>query len=294
MVSLIATALLIGVRFPEFKSYSGIVDWGGLLLSIAVVLGSISLLAFFVSKNNLTGKNGYKIMFFVILMAIIPESLSSERILLSNLFILLAMRRVYSLRTYLRLKKKLFDAGFWIALAALCYFGSVLFYGWIFVGLVLYSIDQFKNWIIPILAAVAVAILWTSYYIITTNTFGDYPSTLSPPNVDFTAYNNLGMIIWITIIFSLGLWAAISYFVKLRDKPKVFRSSHLLVIYGAVIALIIIIISPFKTGSEFLFLFAPLSIIMTNFLEKVTDKWFAELYVWLLILTPVVILVLNF
>lgn len=292
IVSSIALAITVGVYYSNFIAKDIKSGWPNLLMASTLVMASISILAFFVSKNSLTGKNGYKILFFVLLLAILPQSITEVKVILSNFFVLLAMRRVFSLRNNQRLKKKLFDAGFWIALATLCYFGAVLFYAWIFVALVLYSIDQPKNWVIPLISTVSVAVLYMSFFIITTGTYGDFGSQLEAPSADFTSYNSLQMIIGITIMISLGIWATVNYILRLKDKPKLFRASHLLVIYAALISVIIIIISPVKNGSEFLFLFAPLAIIMTNFLERLNDKWFAEVFVWLLVVTPLVLLVL--
>jgi putative effector of murein hydrolase LrgA (UPF0299 family) len=54
----------------------------------------------------------------------------------------------------------------------------------------------------------------------------------------------------------------------------------------------IIAISPNKNGSEFLFLFAPLSIIITNYLETIKERWFKEALIIGLVVTPILILLL--
>jgi hypothetical protein len=47
------------------------------------------------------------------------------------------------------------------------------------------------------------------------------------------------------------------------------------------------VLAPNKNGSEFLFIFAPLAIIITNYIESIKETWFAEVFVWLLIITPI-------
>jgi hypothetical protein len=47
-----------------------------------------------------------------------------------------------------------------------------------------------------------------------------------------------------------------------------------------------ILVAPNKNGSEFIFMFAPLAVIMTNYIESIKEEWFAELFIWILILTP--------
>lgn len=110
---------------------------------------------------------------------------------------------------------------------------------------------------------------------------------LGSTGFDFTGYNHLNLIIGITILVSLGLWSLIFYMRNLREKTKRRRPSHTLVITAVIISGAIILLTPGKNGSEFIFVFAPLAIIMSNYLESIKERWFAELFVWILILTPV-------
>ena len=59
-----------------------------------------------------------------------------------------------------------------------------------------------------------------------------------------------------------------------------------------IISLLVVAVAPDKNGSEFLFLFAPLSIIITNYLETISEKWFKETLLLGLIATPIIILML--
>jgi hypothetical protein len=70
------------------------------------------------------------------------------------------------------------------------------------------------------------------------------------------------------------------------------KPSFKLIILSAILGLFIIAVAPSKNGSEFLFLFAPLSIIMTNYIEVIPEKWFKEILLWIIILTPIVLLML--
>ena len=263
-----------------------------LILLCLVLLLSIAVLAFFVTKNNLTHRNGYKILFYFIFLLVFPSSLLSGKVIVASFFIMLALRRIISLRTKLNVKKKLFDAAFWIGIASVFYFWSFLFFGLVLAAMFLYAIEGIKNWIIPFLGLATVVILVLSYSIITANTFGDFTNYFEGTGYNFTAFNDVKLIIPITMMFSLGLWAAFFHIKSLNDQPKVFRAAHLLIIYAAAIALVIIIVTPNKNGSEFIFLFAPLSVIMSNYIQIVKDRWFAEAYVWLLLLTPIAILFL--
>lgn len=258
----------------------------------AVVLTSIFVLSFLVSKNNLTKRNGYKILLFSLFIVILPITVQIDNVLISNLFVLLAIRRIISLRSNKRVKKKLFDAAFWIGIASLFYFWAILFFSLVIAALIFYSITNFKNWIIPFIGLLTVVIIITSYSIIENNNFNEIFNYLDITSFDYTTYNVLNLIIGITIIASLGLWTLFFYIRNLKGKIKRQRPSHILIIVAILISVIIILIVPNKNGSEFIFMFAPLSIIMANYIESIKEQWFAEVFVWILILTPVSYLML--
>ena len=257
-----------------------------------VVLISIFTLNFLVSKNHLTKRNSYNILLFSLFLIVMPIAFQIDNILIANLFILLALRRIISLRSSISVKKKLFDAAFWIGIASLFYFWAILFFILIIAALFFYSINNFKNWIIPFVGLLSVVIILASYSIIENYQLSNLSYYLDTINFDFTKYNVLTLIIGITILTSLGLWALFFYIKNLKEKIKRYRPSHILIIIAVLISIIIVLIAPNKNGSEFIFMFAPLSVIMANYIESLKEQWFAELFVWILILTPISYLVL--
>lgn len=258
----------------------------------AIVLLSLFILDFFASRNSLTKKNSYKLLMFGLFMAMLPETLLHPKTLMANFFVLLALRRIISLRTHKEIKKKLFDAAFWVSIATLLYFWAALYFLLIFSAMFLYSIITIKNWLVPLIGILAVGIIWVSIMLVTHTDFSNYFDQLLVYSFDFTALNSGRIIISSTILISFGAWASF-YFVKhLKEKSKSLRPSFKLVIFSSLIALLIIFLSPQKNASEFIFLFAPLSIIMANYLEVTRERWFKEVLIWVLILIPAVFLIL--
>lgn len=257
-----------------------------------IVFSSLFILDFFASRNSLTKKNSFKLLMFGLFMAMLPETLLNSKVLLANFFILLALRRIISLRTQKELKKKLFDAAFWISIATLFYFWAALFFVLIFAAMVLYSMVNVKNWLVPLTGVLAVAIIWVSVMLVTNNDFSDFLDELLVYSFDFTGLNSARIIISATILISYGTWASFYFIKHIKEKSKSLRPSFTLVVISSIIALLIILISPEKDASEFIFLFAPLSIIMTNYLEVTKEKWFKEVLIWVLVLIPAVFLVL--
>ena len=135
------------------------------------------------------------------------------------------------------------------------------------------------------------ALIMVSYSIITENSFGDIFMYIDSLSIDFSNYNKLSLIISITIILSLGVWALFFYIKKLQDKSRAYRPSFIMILITLIIGTTIMVLAPNKNGSEFIFIFAPLAIIMTNYIESIKETWFAEVFIWLLVLTPIAQLV---
>lgn len=261
-------------------------------LKLFVTLFLVFVLDFIISKNNLTNKNSYAIMTFGLLFGMFPEALKYSDLLFSNLFIVFALRRLISMHSKLHIKKKLFDAGFWIGLAALFYFWSLLFFSLVIVALIYYSQNDIKNTIIPIVGLVTVLILLFIYNIIFHDVYIQPTNFSRSASLDYTPYNAKESILKFTVLFTSFVWTLIYYFRILPDKSKKLRPSYFIIAWASVIAILVAIISPNKNGSEFIFLFAPFSIIMANYIEAISERWFKEIFVALFIIVSILSLIL--
>ena len=253
---------------------------------------SVLVLDFLVSKNKLTQKSSYEILLYALFLMALPQTMLNNNIVFANFFILLSLRRILSLRSQLDVKKKLFDAAFWIAIAALFYFWSILFILLIYFALFFHSNSNLKEWMIPIVGVVAVFILGMSYSIIVYDDFFSALNILPQVSFEFDTYNTLQYVIGVTLLISFGIWSSVFYIKTIKSKQKNFKAAYKVVLVAALIAFGIMILSPKKEGGEFLFLFAPLAIIITNYIETIQDKWFKEVFVGLLIFVPFGLLML--
>jgi len=257
-----------------------------------ITLFLVFLLDFIVAKNNLTQRNSYAIMTFGLLFGLFPEAMTNSDLLLSNLFIIFALRRLISLHSKLNVKKKLFDAAFWIAVAAMFYFWAILFFALVIVALIYHSQNDFKNVIVPFAGIATVLILLIVYNILVHDTYIRPEDFKRYASLDFTAYNSKESILKFTVLFTSFVWTLIYYFRTLPDKNKKLKPSYFIIAWSSIIAILVAIIAPLKNGSEFLFLFVPFSIIMANYIEVISERWFKEVFIALLIITPIVSLLL--
>lgn len=262
------------------------------LLLFCVVYTSILILNFIVGKNKLTQNNNYEILLYALFLLAIPDALNDNNVIFSNLFVFFGLRRLISLRSQKNINKKLFDTSFWFAIAALFYFWSILFFVLILIALALYTDNKIKHWIIPFVGVAAVFLLSLSISVIYYNNFFGAFKSLPEVSFDFSGYNSISYIIPLTILFSFGAWSSWFYIKEVRGKMKNFRPSFKIVLYAVLVALAILILAPNKNGSEFLFMFAPLSIIITNYIETIQEKWFKEVFLGVLVVLPFVLLML--
>lgn len=262
------------------------------LAKLAITLFLVFLVDFIVAKNNLTQRNSYAIMTFGLLFGMFPKAMVHFDVLISNLFVLFALRRLISLHSKLHIKKKLFDAGFWIALAALFYFWAILFFALVIVALIYHSQNDFKNVIIPFAGVATALILLLLFNIIMYNDYFVSSNFERYASLDFTPYNSKESILKFTILFSSFVWTLFYYFRTLSDKNKKLKPSYFIIAWSSIIAILVAVIAPIKNGSEYLFLFAPFSIIMANYIEVILERWFKEVFVTLLVITPIISLLL--
>ncbi|MCL6293404.1 DUF6427 family protein [Jejuia spongiicola] len=253
---------------------------------------SILGLSFIVGKNSLTKKSNYEIVLYSLFLLAIPQTVGNPDIIYANFFVLLGYRRIISLRSQISVNKKLFDAAFWFGIAALFYFWAILFFLLIVISLLLYTDNNIKHWLIPFTGLLAVFLISVCLSIIWYDSFFEIFDSLPEVSYNFSNYNSIQYLIIITMLFSFGVWASIFYIKNIKQKKKVLRPSYYVVLFAVLIGFLIIVFAPNKNGSEFLFLFAPLAIIIANYIEIIQERWFKELFLSIIIIAPFVILLL--
>ncbi len=253
---------------------------------------TILMLSFIIYKNKLTKKNNYDILVYSVFFLMFVNTTVNVNILVSNFFVLLGLRRILSLHSQKNIKGKVFDAGLWIALAAIFYFWTLLFFILIPISLFLYHDNNFRHWLIPFIGVAAVFVIAVALSIIFYNDFFEILRLNTQVSFDFSGYKSPSYLVAITVLFSFGIWALFFYIGSIKKKQKKSRTSLKIVTLAACISFFIIIISPLKSGSEFLFVFTPLTIIITNYVESIQEKLFKNLFLWVLVLVPFVLLVL--
>lgn len=296
---LLAAFILIGYIVSVFFGSVLQVDIQSIsvhLILSAVCIFSMLLLNFIVTKNKLTKLNTLTVLFYSSFMIMLPAIFLENNVIVANFFLLLAFRRIVSLRKDTNSSKKILDASVWITVASLFYFWSLLFFIPLWIAIVQKPNTSFKQVLIPFTGFLAVIVINTALQLLVDNSIAWLFEWKDAISLDFSVYNNAKILLPATVIIGFFIWAGIWKLFMLPTIPFNERSSHLLTLYIGAISFVIALAAPEKTGAELLFVLGPLSIITTNYFEKKSKKhdalefWFKEILLWLVVVFACVFL----
>jgi hypothetical protein len=242
---------------------------------------------FVIEKNKLTKDNSYALFALVCVLGIFPEIFFSFNIIFSNLFLILSFRKIYSLKSGINTKLKLFDAAFWIGIATLFYFWNIAYLLLIFVAIISHNKFTLRNMLIPIIGfATPIFIFFTyNFYIDNLSFFyNKFDYTLS---LKFFTYNSLEFLMPITFLVTFLVGAIVFVTPKIMLVSNHLKLSWILLVNQLLITFFIIVVAPIKNGAEFFNLAFPFSIVAANYLQKSNSKLLKNALLYLLLLLAI-------
>jgi hypothetical protein len=207
-----------------------------------------------------------------------------------------------SLRSDKNSSKKILDASFWITIASLFYFWSLLFFIPLWIAIIQKPNSNYKQMLIPFTGFAAVLIINTAYQLLINDSFAWFFNWMEPVSFDFSKYNSPSVLVPATVILAFYIWTGVYRTLRLSAVSIKEKSNYLLMLYVSLISLLTALMGPEKTGAEILFVLAPISIIAANYIEgfetdryvekDITEFWFKEIMLWLVVVLPFVFLFL--
>ena len=244
-----------------------------------LLLGSLFLTNFMAKKNGLSRDSTYVVLFYFLLLLFFPSILNNPNLLLSNFFILLALRRLISLQSLQFPKEKIFDASAWVFIAALFHFWSILFIILVFVSILFHVARDYRIWLLPFLAFFSISVLFLLFAILfDKNAIGILlQSTYADYNIGYFTnnYQNVAFSIFVAI----ALFFLVSLLLTFSSKPIIVHASYKKIIISFFIGVAIFIISPDKSNDLLVFTFASLAIMATSHIETTQVKLQKEIIV---------------
>ncbi|WP_417362662.1 DUF6427 family protein [Galbibacter sp.] len=263
-----------------------------LLKCSAVVFFCVIMVDFIVRKNELTQRNSYALFFFVLLFCLFPNIFMELNVLLAHFFLLLAFRRLVSIRSNKDVEIKIFDATLWILVATYFFNWSLLFIFLVFCTMFLYKKNDYRNMLIPFVALFTLAILGFTYFYLTDQL--SQMTQLFNFQVDFIfeKYSNLSYLVPLLFLLIMGGWACVMFAFKKQSKSFKTRVPGILLVISLITAVAVILISEVTNTSEVLFMLFPLAVIQARYVERVKINWLKETILWSYICMPILVLFL--
>lgn len=249
---------------------------------LLLVFFSFFLVNFISLKNALTQNDNYAILLYLVFILLFPSVLNDSKIVVSNVFLLLALRRLISLKTLSSSKEKIFDASFWIFLSAIFHFWSILYIVLVFISIVFHSGKDYKNWILPFVSFFCVWILYIATSLIL---YDNYSINKDIFEVSFNffdfknSYENMTLAAFVSISVLFFASQTIDY----QNKPLNMQSSYKQIYFAFILSIGIYVFSANKSNDLLLYSFAPLSILGANMFEKMENSIYKEVSLYLLL-----------
>jgi hypothetical protein len=225
----------------------------------------------------------------VFLLGTFPEALFSSSIVLANFALLLGFRKIYSLRSGVDTKLKLFDACFWIGIATLFYSWSIFFILLVYVGMIIHQKLTVKNLFVPIVGFVAPMIIYFTYCIYFENAAFFYDKFSYGINLDFSPYTSLKLLITIIFLLIVLLWSLLKVTPRVVSVRNNFKFSWDVLINHLLISAAIVVLAPTKNGSELFFVIFPSAVIVANLMHHIKSKIFKNLILYAFLLVSVLV-----
>ena len=281
------TGIYLASDFYELTTLEAL----GQFFVLLAYLFSLGVLNFVVKRNTLSKRTTYILYFFVCFTFAVPVSFFNYDIVFSGLFILLALRRIISMKTEKDFKKKIFDAAFWITIASLFFFWSILFLLVLYFSILFYGRSEYRNWLMPFGGIFVVLLLTFTFSLYYEGAKEFALSYFELPTLDFRAYSSLKLLLPTSFFLALYIWCGSRYIKQVSDVPQKLKASFILIIISSLVALFIaIFVAPLRDGSELYFLFGPLAIITATYIETSKSFWFKEMMMWLALLIPILLI----
>jgi len=292
---LLSIAIIIGYFFGLLTTQDLSLSLGSLSshgLVIFLMVFAVLLLDFIIRKNNVTKNNTFAILLFVLFVLLVPEVYNDPKLILANIFVLLATRRILSLTTEKNTVKKIFDATMYITLASFCYGWAILFFVVLYPAITNKTKFTLTYLFIPIIGFLGITSIAVAYQFVVTDSYSWLYHRILERDFDLSGYGDRGLFITTVFLLGLLLWMGGARLSRLASLSKKERPSAITILLIAIISVGIVLAKTQKNGSELFFLFAPIAAITSNYIESGTSKIrrvVSEVFLWSLFVLVLVL-----
>ena len=250
---------------------------------VFLLLFSLFMIDFIIKKNNFTQQNDFTLLFVTIFIGLFPDIFAHLEIVCVYILVLLSFRRIISLRTLNSVKQKLFDASLYIALAVLFDSWMILYLFIIYLSIVVYVSNDYRNWLVPIVSFLGILFIYIVFLYFTDKNILTSPLFQFDLKINYstTAYRRILLHVLILLLFSINF---VIFFLKFKSYSSQKKTSFLLIKTLFFIgAIYVLFVKKNMPNTEILLLF-PVAISMANLLENIANRRISDLLVFSLMI----------
>lgn len=260
------------------------------VLFFAVLAFSIFLLDFIVKRNKITAPNSFAILFYALLIIVFPETLADSNAIFCSFFLLLASRRLISIRSLKNIKLKIFDATLWLMVSSLFYEWAIIYLVLVFLAIYIYEPKNFRNWMVPFAGVFTVFMIAYCVLILANKTdfFLDHFQFSFEFNVDYFSQwiNSSKLLIYVLLTF----FAMVFAFLKLGKAGLGQIVTMRLIGFSFLLGLILKVLTSSADAHPIMVTFFPAVIFITNYVESIKKPNIKEVVLIISIFVPFIIL----
>lgn len=263
------------------------------IVVLSILLFSVFIVDFIVNRNKLTGANSYAIFFYTLLFVVFPETLSDSNAVLCSLFLLLATRRLLSIKSLKDIKSKVFDATLWVLAASVFYDWALLYLILVFVTIYIYEPKNSRNWLVILSSAFSFFMVLCMVLILANNTnfiLSHYTFTIDykaiyPPKWD----SSIKVSGYIIVNLILAFWSFLALGKAGAGKIITIRLIALSFVIGLLVNVLVLTESTFAI----IITFFPSVIFICNYIESIKRKNLLELVLVLCATVPLLVFLMK-
>ena len=277
------------VQFFFFGQDLSDVNLAASLLIVVTLLFTVFIVDFIIKRNKLTQTNAFGILYFTLLFVVFPETLRDGEAIFSNFFLLLAIRRLLSIKSLKEIKFKIFDAGIWICVSSIFNEWAILYIFLVFAAIYSYDAKNIRNWLVVFSVGFCfIALLYAILILVDNTAFlkSHYNFTIRFELLDPSNWwSSLKLSIYVIVNIVLAFWTILRLNKGGVGKVAVMR---LIALYFGIGLLVNLIVSSTVTNAV-LFTFFPSVIFIVNYLESIKKPKVLELLLIASIVVPLVV-----
>ena len=247
-----------------------------------ILLASVLLTGFIATRNALSKDSSYTILFYFLFLLFFPSVFDNTNLIISNFFILLALRRLISLQSLKASKEKIFDASLWIFIATLFHFWSIIFLILVFISIIIHVSRDYRNWILPFIAFFIIGIFFMIYATVFDLPIMEFIVKSLQIDFEINYFTNNYQNGALSIYAAIALFFVVSMFITLSNRPQILHTSFKKIIASFFIGALIFFVSSNKSNDLLMFTFAPLAIMATAHIEIPQEKLNQEVVMYVL------------